>query len=59
MLDQMKDDIDELLMNSLTPLQLRLFIFEEEIKNIVFYKSLPLTVSRSQKVLFNLNCKTC
>ena len=41
----MKEDIDGLLMDPLTPLQLRLFIFDEEIKNIIFYKSLPLVKS--------------
>ena len=38
----MKDDIDGLLADPLTPLQLRLFIFDEEIKDIIFYRSLPL-----------------
>ena len=41
-LDEMKDDIDGLLADPLTPLQLRLFIFDEEIKDIIFYRSLPL-----------------
>jgi hypothetical protein len=41
----MKVEIDKLLMDSQTPLQLRLFIFDEEIKNIIFYQSMPLVVS--------------
>ena len=47
----MKEEIDGLLMDPLTPLQLRLFIFDEEIKNIIFYKSLPLV--RSLQVIFD------
>lgn len=50
-LDQMKDDIDGLLMNDLTPLQLRLFIFDHEIKNIIFYRSLPLV--KALQVIFD------
>ena len=50
-LDQMKDDIDELLMDGLTPLQLRIFIFDEEIKNIIFYRQLPLV--RALQVIFD------
>ena len=47
-LDQMKDDIDGLLMDPLTPLQLRLFIYDHEIKDIIFHRSLPLIVSVTQ-----------
>ena len=41
-LEEMKLDIDNLLFDALTPLQLRLFIFDAEIKDILFYRSLPL-----------------
>ena len=47
----MKEDIDGLLMDPLTPLQLRLFIFDEEIKNLIFYKSLPLV--KALQVIFD------
>ena len=50
-LEQMKDDIDELLMDGLTPLQLRIFIFDEEIKNIIFYRQLPLV--KALQVIFD------
>ena len=41
----MKGDIDALLLDPLTPLQLRIFIFDEFVKNILFYNS--LTVSKA------------
>lgn len=47
----MKGDIDALLMDELTPLQLRLFIFSAEVKNIIFYRSLPLV--RALQVIFD------
>lgn len=47
----MKDEIDGLLTDPLTPLQLRLFIFDEEIKNIIFYRSLP--IEKALQVIFD------
>ena len=36
-LQQMKGDIDRLLLDQNTPLQLRIFIFDEKVKNLFFY----------------------
>ena len=33
----MKEDIDRLLLDQNTPLQLRIFIFDQKVKNLFFY----------------------
>lgn len=40
-LAEMKGKIDGLLTGETQPLQVRLFIFEQEMKNIFFYQNLP------------------
>ena len=37
----MKDDIDKLLLDPNTPLQLRIFIFDQKVKNLFFYANTP------------------
>ena len=49
-LDQMKADIDRLLVDPNTPLQLRIFIFDQKIKNLFFYSNTPF-VKALQKII--------
>ena len=49
-LDQMKADIDRLLLDPNTPLQLRIFIFDQKIKNLFFYANTPF-VKALQKII--------
>ena len=49
-LDQMKVDIDRLLLDPNTPLQLRIFIFDQKLKNLFFYANTPF-VKALQKIV--------